>query len=338
MTPRVTTVILAYGAEPWLERAVTAVLASTGVDVDVLVVDNGCTTDAVDLVKGLPGVQVLRPERNTGYSGGCNLGAAEATGAWLAFVNSDAVVAPDALAKLVAVAAEPGVAMAQGSIRLGDNPELINSAGNPLHYTGLSWSGGHGEPATRYARRRRVPCGSGCAFVMSRDRWRALGGFPEQYFAYHEDTELSLRIWQRGWTIEYVPDAVVVHHYEFSRSPLKSYLLERNRLLTVLTAYQLRTLLLLAPMLLLTETVMLAAAVAGGWAGAKARGWSWIWRNRAWVRDRRRALRAERTVPDRALVPLLTGRFDPANVTPPPGTGIYNLIGATYWALVRRLI
>ena len=37
---------------------------------------------------------------------------------------------------------------------------------------------------------------------------------PLEYFAYHEDTELSLRLWQRGRTVEYVPDAVVAHHIE----------------------------------------------------------------------------------------------------------------------------
>ncbi len=94
--------ILAYGAEAWLEEAVGAVLASSGIDIDVVVVDNGCTSDAIDRVKGLTGVRVITPEANTGFAGGCVRGAAEATGDYLAFVNSDAIVAPDALARLAA--------------------------------------------------------------------------------------------------------------------------------------------------------------------------------------------------------------------------------------------
>jgi GT2 family glycosyltransferase len=336
--PRVTAVLLAYGAEDWLEQAVRAVLGSTGVEVDALVVDNGCTTDAVDRVKGIPGVRVLRPEQNTGYAGGCDLAAAEATGDWLAFVNSDAIVDPPALARLVEVAGEPGVGLAMGSIRLAGNRELINTAGNPLHYTGLSWAGGNGEPASRYAERRPVTCGSGCCFVIGRARWRELGGFAEQYFAYHEDSELSVRLWQRGNTVQYVPDAVVLHYYEFSRNSFKSYLLERNRLVLLLTTYQSRTLLVLGPMLLFTEVTMLAAAVAGGWAGAKVRGWRWLWSNRSWIRSRRAQLQSERLVPDKELVPLLTARFTPSNVDAPPGTGLYNLISVAYWALARRLL
>ena len=147
MTPTVSAVLLAFGPEPWLADAVSAVLASAGVEIEVIVVDNGCTSDAVGLVKELDGVRVITPDVNTGFAGGCDRGAAEATGEYLAFVNSDAIVAPGALSRLVAAAAEPGVGLAMGSIRLADSPELMNSAGNPLHYVGLSWAGGFEEPA-----------------------------------------------------------------------------------------------------------------------------------------------------------------------------------------------
>ena len=227
--PTVTAVLLAYGAEPWLEDAVRAVLASVDVDIDVVVVDNGCTSAAIDRVKGLNGVRVITPDANTGYSGGCDRGAAEATGEYLAFVNSDAIVAPDALSRLAAVAAEPAVGLAMGSIRLADAPGKMNTAGNPVHFTGLSWAGGFDEPAAGTRERRSVTAGSGCCFVIRRDLWEQLGGFAPEYFAYCEDTELSLRLWQQGRTVEYVPDAVVRHHYEFSRNERKLYLLERNR-------------------------------------------------------------------------------------------------------------
>jgi GT2 family glycosyltransferase len=338
VTPTVTAVVLAYGAEPWLHQAVRAVLASTGVEVDVIVVDNGCTTDAVDAVKGLPGVAVLRPAQNLGYTGGCNLGAAQATGGHIAFVNSDAVVAPDALAKLVAVAGEPGVGLAMGSIRLAENPDTINTAGNPLTYFGISWAGGCYEPASAYPARRSVTCGSGCCFVVTAATWQEFGGFPEEYFAYHEDSEFSLRLWQRGRTVEYVPDAVVVHHYEFSRNQTKSYLLERNRLTLLLTTYQLRSLLLVAPMLAVTELAMLGSALAGGWGRAKLRGYGWLWRNRGWVRARRRQVQGARTVSDHELAPRYTATFGATNVDAPPGVGVFNALSAAWWALVRPLL
>jgi len=334
----VSAVILAYGAEPYLTDCVRAVLASRDVEVETVVVDNGCTSDAIGVVKNLPGVRVLTPAENTGYAGGTVLGAAETTGSVLVFVNSDAVVAPDAIAKMVAVAAEPSVGMAMGSIRLASDLSLINTSGNPLHYVGLVWAGGYNQPATAYPDRRQVPSGSGCCFAIRRSVWEDLGGFAPEYFAYHEDTELSIRLWHRGLSCDYVPDAVVAHHYEFSRNDFKSYLLERNRLILLFTTYQTHSLVLLAPMLALTEVAMLTAAVAGGWGGAKVRGWRWILSHRAFVKARRARLQSERTQPDKALVPRMTDRFDPSNVEAPPGIAVFNLLTRAYWAAARRLI
>ena len=138
--------------------------------------------------------------------------------------------------------------------------------------------------------------------------------------------------------MEYVPGAVVRHHYEFSRNQLKLYLLERNRLLVVLTTYERRSLAVLAPMLVLTELLMLGAAIMGGWTGAKLRGWGWIWRHRDWVRARRALIQGERTVPDSVISSRLTAQIDPANVAAPPGIGILNALMSGYWSVARRLL
>ena len=338
MTASVTAVVLAYGDEPWLTSAVRAVLASTDVCVDVVVVDNGAAAEAIDEVKGLDRVRVLSPDANLGFAGGCDLGAAEANGQYLAFVNSDAIVSPEAFARLAEVAAEPGVGLAMGSIRLADSPGLMNSAGNPVHITGLCWAGGFNEPASAHAERRQVASGSGCCFVMRRELWERLGGFAPEYFAYCEDTELSLRLWQRGLSVEFIPDAVVLHHYEFSRNKNKLYLLERNREICVLTTFERRSLIVLAPILALTEVLMLAASVAGGWGGAKLRGWRWIWQHRRWIAERRAMIQSERVVPDAVVLGRLTARIDPANVAAPPGLSLLNIVMSTYWSAASRLL
>lgn len=338
MTPSITAVVLAYGDEPWLAEAVQAVLASAGLDLDVVVVDNGAAAEAIDKVKGLDRVRVLTPDANLGFAGGCDLGAAEAAGQYLAFVNSDAIVTQGALGRLTEVAAEPDVGLAMGSIRLADAPELMNTAGNPVHITGLSWAGGFHEPASEHAERREVASGSGCCFVIRRELWERLGGFAPEYFAYCEDTELSLRLWQLGLSVVYIPDAVVLHHYEFSRNASKLYLLERNREIVVLTTFDRRSLLLLAPVLALTEVLMLAAALAGRWGGAKARGWGWIWRQRRWIAARRAVIQSERIVPDAVVLRRLTARIDPANVASPPGLSVLNMMMSSYWRVARRFL
>ena len=337
----VAVIMLAYGDEPVLAEAVDAVLASEGVRVTLVLVDNGCTRRDVAELGARDGVVLVRPGRNLGFTGGVNLGAQHpaATAAdFVALVNSDAIAGPEALARLVAVAADPRVGIASGSIRLAEDPTTMNSAGNPVHFLGLCWAGGLGEPASRHALARDVAAASGAGLAVRRGVWDELEGFPEAFFAYQEDLELSWRCWQRGLAVRYVPDAVIVHHYEFSRNPLKMYLLERNRLLFVLTCYGTRTLVLLAPVLVAFEIAMAGVAVVQGWGRQKVRGWGWVLGNLAWVAARRRQVTAERTVPDRELVPLWVGRFDAAAMPLPPWASPLQAVLAGYWAIARRVV
>jgi GT2 family glycosyltransferase len=331
-------VVLAYREQPYLYDVVDRILASTGVSVHVVVVDNGCTSPSLDPLRERPGVTLLEPGRNTGFTGGCNLGAAVTDSAYVAFINSDALVEPDALAALTEVAARPEVGIASASLRLAATPELLNSAGNPVHVLGLSWAGHLGEPAADLPAERRIASATGAAFVVRREVWDALGGFTERFFAYHEDADLSLRCWQQGWEVRYVPTAVVAHHYEFSRNPDKFYLLERNRLAMVLSLYETRTLLLLSPALVAFEVAMLAVAVVNGWLPAKLRGYRWLLAERRWLRAHRHDVQQVRTRSDRDLAGLLTARFEQSVLPLPRGSGLLNAVMSGYWSLVRRLI
>jgi GT2 family glycosyltransferase len=334
----VSAIVVAYGDEPWLERCVSSLVASDDVVVDVIVVDNTGTGPAVDALEGRDRVKVVRPGRNLGFAGGCNLGARSASGDVIALVNQDAVVEPATLSRLADVARRPGVAIATASIRLAHAPDRLNSAGNDVHFLGFGWSGSYDLPATARDVEVDAVAASGAGMAMRRDLWEELDGFAEEYFAYHEDAELSVRCWHRGRRVVFVPDAIVTHRYEFSRNPTKYFLVERNRLLFCLTLYETRTLLLLAPAFLCLELGMLAVAAQGGWLREKLAGWRWIARNRRWVGARRRLLQHERTRPDRELAPMLAHRFDAGNLPLPRSLRPLDALLAAYWAVVIRLL
>jgi GT2 family glycosyltransferase len=149
---------------------------------------------------------------------------------------------------------------------------------------------------------------------------------------------MSLRCWQQGLRIVYAPDAVVVHRYEFSRNPLKYYLVERNRLALILTLFETRTLALLSPALATIELATLLVAAKSGWARQKLAGWQWLLRNRRWVRDRRRLLQAERSVGDRALAALFADRLAAGNYPLPHALRMLDRLLGNYWATVRRFL
>ena len=281
---------------------------------------------------------MLSPGRNTGFAGGCNLAARHATGEVIALVNSDALLEPAALAALVRALADPDVGIATGSLRLLDRPDVMNSAGNPVHFLGLSWAGGLGEPVSSHLDAGPVASASGAVMALRHETWETLGGFFEPMFAYCEDMDLSLRCWLGGWEVRYVPDAVALHAYEFHRNPSKLYLLERNRLMVVLTVYGGRLLWLVAGPLVALELAVLVVAVKQGWARQKVAGWWWLLRHASLVRRRRLAVQLARRRPDDVLVPLLTGTFEPAAET---GFAVPVSLGRTserYWRLARRWI
>jgi hypothetical protein len=138
--------------------------------------------------------------------------------------------------------------------------------------------------------------------------------------------------------VRYEPSAVIHHHYQFSRNPRKSYLLERNRLLNLLTLYQRRTWLVLIPALLFFELLMLVVSVRERWVGQKLSGYGWILRHLDVVRRRRRTAQQQRRRPDRELAGMWASRLLFENVAAPRGLGVVNALLDGYWRVARRLL
>jgi GT2 family glycosyltransferase len=335
VTPRVSVVIVAYDSGEVLSRC----LRSLRVEApdEVIVVDNG---GGLELGEGeaSASVEILSPGKNVGFAAGCNLGAGLAQGEVLVFLNPDTVVAPGALAALGATLEDRSVGIAMARLRLLDRPELLNSGGNVLHITGLAWAGGYGEPAASLTTAQEVAFPSGAAMAIRAELFRELGGFTEKLFMYMEDLELGWRTRLRGLRVVVVPQADVYHDYEFARHEGKSYLLERNRLVFVLSAFSLRLLMLLAPLLVSTELAMLPVAARGGWLRGKLAGWGWCVRNGRWLLQHRRQTQSLRRVRDRELAGFMTARLDPRMLELPPFVRFANPLVEAYWALARRAL
>jgi len=333
---RVGVVVLGFGHEPWLRACLDAVLAQGPTLGECVLVDNGIEPPADADLPDDPRLRVVRPGANLGFAGGCNEGARHLTAPVLVFVNSDAVLGDGALEALAEAVADPEVGLVTASVRLGDDPALVNAAGNPMHYLGYTWSGGMGDPAGEHAHAAEVTCVSGATFAVRREVWEELGGFDPEYFAYGEDVDLSIRAWQSGRTVRFEPAAVSVHHYEFGRNPSKWFLLERGRLINVTTLFEPRTRRYVLPMLVAVEVGSLLPAARQGWAGSKVAAWRWMWSHRAYLRERSRRVAAARRVPDTQLLPRLTAR-----VEPPEGFGqrvpaVANAVLERYWRWASR--
>ena len=333
---RVGAVVLAYGEEERLAECLGALLAS---EVHrIIAVDNGFTS--AEPLPVDPRITWLHPGVNTGFTGGCNLGAAHVAADCdvIVLVNSDLVVEPAAVTALTEVLADPDVGIASGLVVLYDRPEVVNSAGNPVHYSMFTWAGGLGDPLPADPHPFPVTVGSGALLAVRRADWQALGGLNDLLFAYGEDTELSLRTWLGGQQVVCVPGAVGRHDYVFNGTPGKLYLVERNRLVNVATIFERSTLMTLAPALVLVEAAVLAAAAAGGWWSQKTRGYTWLWQHRREIRARRELIQSTRALGDAELFTHLVDQITPSAETGQSVPGWFNTILAGYGRFARTRI
>jgi GT2 family glycosyltransferase len=330
-------VIVAYNSGPALVRCLRSLLEDDGAH-ELIIVNNGARGPEIEEAAALPEVRVLEPGENLGYAGGSSFGAMHATRETLLFLNPDTTVAPGAVSELARVLEDESIAIAMGRLRLLDAPELLNSAGCVIHISGLAWSDGYGEPADSIAERREITYANGSALAIRADRFRRLGGFTPELFIYHEDLELGWRARMQGYRIVLEPAADVFHEYDYSRNVEKNYFMERNRLIFLSSAYSLRLLVLLAPVLLAAEVGLVLVAWRQGWLGGKLKGWAWCARHARWLLRHRRELQRARTVPDRELARYLTPVINPKMVPAPAVVARANGLVAAYWSVARRLL
>jgi len=207
---------------------------------DVIVVDNSGSGAVTRVPRRM---RVLANDRNVGFGTAVNQGYRASEAPYLATLNDDAVAGPHWLEALVRVAeSRPRVGMFASEVRL-TGTEMLDSAGMLIAADGSSKQRGHGDDPARYTKEHDALFPSGSAAMYRRTMLEEIGLFDESYFLYCEDTDLGLRARWAGWECAYVPGAVVQHQYSRSAgraSPLKAYLVERNRILTVFKNFPLR--------------------------------------------------------------------------------------------------
>ncbi len=100
--PRVHVVVLTYNPGAFIDRCLSAVLATDYPTFEVTVVDNASTDDSMRHVRrDFPGVALVETGANLGFSRGNNLAMREATAPLIALLNPDTEVDPGWLRPLV---------------------------------------------------------------------------------------------------------------------------------------------------------------------------------------------------------------------------------------------
>lgn len=215
--------------EETLACAETALAQDAGVATEIVIVDNESTPESRRRLAGGPG-RLVTLERNMGFTGGMNAGAAAAHGAFVALLNNDLRLPSGWLRQGLAVMTDPKVAV------LGGRSLSTGSGGRGDTVPRIDPDAGFAHLLDVEVRAADVASVDGGHLLVRRTAWDALGGFDDDFFAYHEDVDLCARALAAGWTVRYEPALAVWHPRGSSSDRValrRSYWAKRNRLVLI---------------------------------------------------------------------------------------------------------
>ena len=251
MKPSIGIVVVAYGHTKTIGKLFKTIKAQIQDGDKVVLIDNHEKHQCADIVeKVLPEAVVIR-SANIGFARGCNVAASEVETSvdLLFFLNPDTYLKDNCLSSL-RKQNDPAVGAWMGQLVLPD--DTVNSAGNVVHMSGLSWCDRYGDDHKNIYD-RYVSALSGADTVVTTKVWKEIGGFASIYFMYYEDTDLSSRIISRGYKLALISDAQIVHEYDYAKGPHKWFFIERNRYVYILINWPFSIIFLMVPLLICVE-------------------------------------------------------------------------------------
>ena len=258
---------------PLTLRAAHSIAPQMGEGDHLVIVDNGSDDDSLTVLReGLSmlrgaadpaRVSLVNAGTNDGFGAGVMAGAAGLSEEAVVLLNNDATVRDGFLDALLAplgeaVGATTALILLTGTWRpstpsdeeflvardgsrwtrvtdaQGGGQVLINSTGNEVDNAGNGYDRSWLDPADSPLPAPEVfgLCGGACA--IDADAWRAVGGVRTDLFMYYEDTDLSYKLHEAGYSVRFVREAVVDHEHAASSdatSPMFTRVNARNRLI-----------------------------------------------------------------------------------------------------------
>lgn len=195
-----TAIVPAYNEEESVADTILALQAQTHAVDEIIIVDDYSTDRTSEIARSL-GVKVLRPPANTGSKAGAqNFALLSVATRYCMAVDADTILAPDAVEKIMRAFDETQVVAACGFVV----PRYVKSIWERGRYVEYLFAFTFFKPIQDFFGRPMIS--SGCFSAYDTQVLRSLGGWSTRTMA--EDMDLTWTLYERGYSVRFIPDAV----------------------------------------------------------------------------------------------------------------------------------
>jgi GT2 family glycosyltransferase len=271
--PSVTVIIIIYNGVEDTVNCLKTVLQTDYPNFSLYVLDNGSTKNHIlSLRQKFPDARITweRSEINLGFTGGNNKGIAHASSEYVVLLNNDTEVEKQWLRELVKVAQlDENIAICQAKLRsltFKNYFEYAGAAGGMMDKLGYPYARGRigfhlEEDQGQYDQITPLRWASGAAMLIKKNKLHEVGNLCEDFFLYHEETDLCWRMQNHGYKVMFAPKSVVYHKGlgstkgSLTKPNLikKTYYIHRNNLYMIARNMSLKRLLYVLPLRILLD-------------------------------------------------------------------------------------
>ena len=192
-----------------------------GIEMEILVVDNGSTDGSVTAVRGnFPGVRLIENPGNMGFAKANNHALSISKGRYLLLLNPDTQVKDEAIERMLSFMNAHAKAGLVGAQLLNADGTKQNSIANfpslateLLNKNLLRWLFPEKFPGKErdYPGPIEVDSVIGACMLVRRETVEQVGLLDENFFLFLEETDWCYRMKKAGWKIYHLPQAEVLH-------------------------------------------------------------------------------------------------------------------------------
>jgi GT2 family glycosyltransferase len=188
---------------------------------EIIVVDNGSRDGSVAMLQDkYPQVRLIQNEDNRGFGAANNQAMRIMTGRYALLLNSDAVLAENAVRELFTfMEAQSDAAIACGQLLNADGSKQNSVASFPDLFTLLTNTSlleylfPNRYPSKRYNHDKPIEVDSciGACLLVRKKAIEDVGMLDERYFFFFEETDWAYQMREAGWKVFHVPTAFIYH-------------------------------------------------------------------------------------------------------------------------------